>query len=69
MITTPSDKVHFNQLLEQQTNEEKIEKFMHVLTLENDKKVQCIQEEFLGDLHVKPEEDSMQEENEEYVAN
>lgn len=50
-------KVHFNQLLEQQTSEEKIEKFMQVLTLENDEKVTCVQEEFLGDLHVKPEDE------------
>jgi chromatin segregation and condensation protein Rec8/ScpA/Scc1 (kleisin family) len=57
MIGKSKDKVKFDRLLEQQTSEEKIEKFMHVLNLENDKKVTCIQEEFLGDLHVKPEED------------
>ncbi len=50
-------KVHFNRLLDQDTNEERIEKFMHVLHLENDKKVRLLQEEFLGDLHVKPEEE------------
>lgn len=50
------DKVHFDRLLEQKEREEQIEKFKHVLHLENDEKVQLIQEEFLGDLHVKPEE-------------
>lgn len=49
------DKVEFDQLLNERTSQEKIEKFMHVLNLENDRKVRCIQEEFLGDLHVKPE--------------
>lgn len=56
-MVSGEEKVEFNSLLENQTSEEKIEKFMHVLTLENDKKVTCIQEEFLGDLHVKPEEE------------
>lgn len=48
--------VRFDQLLEKQTSEEKIDKFMQVLTLENDKKVTCKQEEFLGDIHVHPED-------------
>ncbi len=56
MVST-SEKVEFSNLLEENTNEEKIEKFMHVLHLENDKRVRCIQEEFLGDLHVKPEDE------------
>lgn len=55
-LVSSKDKVHFSQLLEENSNEEKIEKFMHVLHLENDQKVRCIQEEFLGDLHVKPED-------------
>jgi len=69
-ITTDSqEKVDFDELLEQNDRQEKIEKFKHMLHLENDEKVQLIQEEFLGDLHVKPEnvEESEQEEN--YVAN
>jgi len=53
-----TDKVHFNKLLDDDSNEERIEKFMHVLNLENDRKVRVIQEEFLGDLHVKPEEEN-----------
>ena len=56
-----SEKVKFDQLLDNRTSEEKIDKFMQVLTLENDKKVSVEQPEFLGDIHVHPED----EENEE----
>ncbi|MEF8880679.1 MAG: segregation/condensation protein A [Candidatus Nanohaloarchaea archaeon] len=49
------EKVEFDDLLEQKDREEKIEKFKHVLHLENDEQVRLIQEEFLGDLHVRPE--------------
>lgn len=56
-LVSSDEAVQFSRLLEENTNEEKIEKFMHVLHLENDEKVRCIQEEFLGDLHVKPEEE------------
>ncbi len=56
-MVSSKDKIEFSRLLEENSNEERIEKFMHVLHLENDKKVQCIQEEFLGDLHVKPEDE------------
>lgn len=51
------DRVEFEQLLEEKNSEEKIEKFLHVLHLENEEKVRCIQEEFLGELEVKPEEE------------
>lgn len=51
------DRVQFEQLLEEKNSEEKIEKFLHVLHLENEEKVRCIQEEFLGDLEVKPEDE------------
>jgi chromatin segregation and condensation protein Rec8/ScpA/Scc1 (kleisin family) len=50
-------KIDFNNLIEQNDNEEKIEKFKHILHLENDQKVELIQEEFLGDLEVKPDEE------------
>lgn len=56
-LVSSNDAVEFSRLLEEKSNEEKIEKFMHVLHLENDKKVICKQEEFLGDLHVKPEDE------------
>lgn len=54
LLSGGKDRIHFNQLLEEQDNEERIEKFLHVLHLENDRKVECIQEEWLGDLEVKP---------------
>jgi segregation and condensation protein A len=50
-------KIDFNNLIEQNDNEEKIEKFKHILHLENDQKVDLIQDEFLGDLKVKPDEE------------
>lgn len=55
-FSSNEEKVHFDRLLEQKEREEQIEKFKHVLHLENDEKVELIQEEFLGDLHVRPEE-------------
>jgi chromatin segregation and condensation protein Rec8/ScpA/Scc1 (kleisin family) len=55
-VGSDDDKVEFDSLLEQKDREEKIEKFKHVLHLENDEQVRLIQEEFLGDLHVRPEE-------------
>ena len=51
-----SKKISFESLLDQKDREEKISKFKNVLHLENDEKVKLIQDEFLGDLHVKPEE-------------
>jgi chromatin segregation and condensation protein Rec8/ScpA/Scc1 (kleisin family) len=67
-ITTDSqEKVDFDELLEQNDREEKIEKFKHMLHLENDEKVRLIQEEFLGDLHVKPE--NMEDSEENYAIN
>lgn len=56
-MVSSKDRVEFSRLLEENSKEEKIEKFMHILHLENDKKVQCIQEEFLGELHVKPDDE------------
>ena len=55
-FTSDDEEIHFDNLLEQREREEQIEKFKHVLHLENDEKVRLIQEEFLGDLHVRPEE-------------
>jgi chromatin segregation and condensation protein Rec8/ScpA/Scc1 (kleisin family) len=55
-VGSDDEKVEFDALLEQKDREEKIEKFKHVLHLENDEQVKLIQEEFLGDLHVRPEE-------------
>lgn len=50
------DRVDFDELMDHNDREERIEKFKHMLHLENDEKVRLIQEEFLGDLHVKPED-------------
>jgi ScpA/B protein. len=54
--TTDEQKVEFETLVEEGEPEEKLEKFLHVLQLEDDEKVRCIQEEFLGDLEVEPQE-------------
>jgi len=51
------ERVEFEDLVEQGEPEEKLEKFLHVLQLEDDRKVRCIQEEFLGELEVEPQED------------
>lgn len=51
------DKVHFDKLIENNESEERIEKFLHVLQLENEERVKCIQEDLLSDLHVKPNEE------------
>ena len=55
-FTSDDEEIHFDNLLEQREREEQIEKFKHVLHLENDEKGRLIQEEFLGDLHVRPED-------------
>lgn len=69
-ITTDSkEKVDFDELLDQNDREEKIQKFKHMLHLENDEKVRLIQEEFLGDLHVKPENSEKSETEDSYVVN
>jgi chromatin segregation and condensation protein Rec8/ScpA/Scc1 (kleisin family) len=54
--TETKEKVNFDQILEQNDKEEKIEKFKHILHLENDEKVELIQEEFMGDLEIRPED-------------
>lgn len=59
LITSKTkEKIDFNNLVSDQDNQERIEKFKHVLHLENDEQVELIQEDFLGDLHVKPEENT-----------
>ncbi|MFT4892726.1 MAG: chromatin segregation and condensation protein Rec8/ScpA/Scc1 (kleisin family) [Candidatus Nanohaloarchaea archaeon] len=56
LIGSSSDKIKFDQLVENTESEEQLEKFLHVLHLEDDQKVKCIQEDFFDDLHVKPTE-------------
>ncbi|MBC5792407.1 MAG: segregation/condensation protein A [Nanohaloarchaea archaeon] len=57
LVGSSKEKVKFDQLLESKDQEEQIEKFLHVLHLENDRKVDCIQDEWLGELEVKPREE------------
>lgn len=52
-------EVDFENLIETRDTQEKIEKFKHILHLENDRKVNLIQEEFLGQLKVKPEDEEV----------
>ncbi|WP_414837597.1 segregation/condensation protein A [Candidatus Nanosalina sp. VS9-1] len=55
-VSSPTDNVDFTEIVEQDDSQERIEKFKHVLNLENDEKVDLIQEEFLGNLRIKPKE-------------
>lgn len=55
MVSGGKEKITFDRLMEENDNEERIEKFLHVLHLENEQKVQCIQDEWLGELEVKPQ--------------
>ncbi len=52
-----SDKIPFEQILEQKNREEKIEKFTHILHLETDDKIRCKQDEFFGDIEIYPADD------------
>lgn len=63
--TDTRERVNFDQILEEEDKKEKIEKFKHILHLENDEKVELIQEEFMGDLEIRPED--LEEEN--YAVN
>lgn len=71
-ITTSSssEKVNFDELITQNNREERIEKFKHMLHLENDEKIDLIQEEWLGSLQVQPNQQKEKPETENnYVAN
>ena len=56
-ISSSSEEVKFSSLVDPEEPEEKIERFKHVLNLENEDRVDLIQEEFLGDLKVAPKEE------------
>jgi chromatin segregation and condensation protein Rec8/ScpA/Scc1 (kleisin family) len=58
-VSAPSEKVEFTNLIEEDSREERIEKFKHVLNLENERRVDLIQEEFLGNLQIKPNEEEV----------
>lgn len=62
------EEVEFEKIVESNDTEEKIEKFKHILHLENDRKVDVIQEEFFDDLKVRPEAEKPRE-DENYVTN
>jgi Uncharacterized conserved protein len=57
-VSSPSENVDFSKLVSSKDSEEKIEKFKHVLNLENDQKVDIIQEDFLGNLQIQPKENN-----------
>lgn len=60
-ISAPADKINFTKLISNNhDNEDKIERFKHVLNLENDQKVDLIQNEFLGDLKIQTNKENMQ---------
>lgn len=56
-VDSDDESIEFDSLIDQHDREEKIEKFKHVLHLENDEKVRLIQDEFLGELEVRPEQE------------
>lgn len=49
-ITNEDDQIKFEQVLNERTSREKVEKFFHILHLETDHKIKCSQPEFLGEL-------------------
>ena len=63
------EEVEFEKIVESNDTEEKIEKFKHILHLENDRKVDVIQEEFFDDLKVRPESENPKGKDENYVTN
>lgn len=46
------DAVTFSDLVEQEEKEEKLNKFVHIMHLETDAKIDCMQEEWLGDIQI-----------------
>ncbi|MCJ7450473.1 MAG: segregation/condensation protein A [Candidatus Nanohaloarchaeota archaeon QJJ-9] len=56
IFTEEGGKTSFEKLLKQTENQERLEKFMHLLHLETDDKIKCEQEEFFGNLKIYPRE-------------
>jgi chromatin segregation and condensation protein Rec8/ScpA/Scc1 (kleisin family) len=50
------ETVQFDELVEEDVPEHQLERFLHVLHLEDQKKVRCKQDEFLGNLQVRPKD-------------
>lgn len=51
-----SDRLTFDTVLEQDTDDERIEKFVHLLHLETEEKIRCRQEEFFGEIEILPDD-------------
>jgi chromatin segregation and condensation protein Rec8/ScpA/Scc1 (kleisin family) len=54
-------KIRFEEVLERKDREEKVEKFSNILFLESDKKINCIQKQFLGELLIEIEKSAKAE--------
>ncbi len=51
-IGSSDDSLTFSDIVEEQQKQETIDKFVHIMHLETDAKVNCIQHEWLGDLKI-----------------
>lgn len=51
-ITKRDDAVTFTDLVERQNKQEQLDKFVHLMHLETDKKITCRQQEWLGELEI-----------------
>ncbi len=51
-ISSTEDAITFSDIVEQQEKQEQINKFVHIMHLETDAKINCMQEEWLGDLKI-----------------
>jgi len=49
-----NDAVSFIEMIDRRDREEKLETFRHILHLETDEKIECEQEEFFGDIEIRP---------------
>lgn len=46
------DAVTFSDLVKDQEKQEKLDKFVHIMHLETDRRIDCMQEEWLGDIKI-----------------
>lgn len=58
------DAVTFSDIVEDEAREETLNKFVHIMHLETDERVRCMQEEWLGDIEI----EVLDEENDEKAA-
>jgi chromatin segregation and condensation protein Rec8/ScpA/Scc1 (kleisin family) len=52
LLSSGRKKASFKEILSEDTKEEKITKFIHLLHLESENKIRCTQREFLGDIEI-----------------